>query len=192
MLKFASFFRKRPDIGHAEFHDYWVDTHAELVMRMPGLVRYVQNHPLPGTLTAASRFHGCAEVWLESADALVRDPGSPFWEEVAFQEAMFIDPDSQVVLPVDEKVVKQAKWPREGMKILRTLRTMAGKVPPVFAMPTVARYTRNILRGDTPAFCGGYDSSWFANPGVANAAAPAMRDTASLEVMIVKEFVIKA
>ncbi|MGE0665620.1 MAG: EthD domain-containing protein [Sphingomonadales bacterium] len=191
MLKFISFFRKRPDIGHAEFHDYWIDTHAELVMRMPGLVRYVQNHPLPGTLTATSRFHGCAEVWLESAEALVREPGSPFWEEVAVQEAMFIDPDSQIVLPVDEKVVKQANWPREGMKVLRTLRSMAGKVPPVFAMPTVARYARNTVRGDASAFCAGYDASWFASPAVANAAAPHMRDPASLEIMIVREYVVK-
>lgn len=190
MLKFASFFRKRPDIGHDEFHEYWIGTHAELVMRMPGLVRYVQNHPLPGTLSAASRFHGVAEVWLESADALIREPDSPFWEEVAFQEAMFIDPDSQVVLPVDEKVVKDGKWPREGMKILRTLRTMAGRVP-VFAMPAVGRYSRHTLRGGAPAFCGGYDSSWFANPGVAHAAAPAMKDPSSLEIMIVKEFVVK-
>jgi len=191
MLKFASFFRKRPDISHDEFHEYWIGTHADLVMRMPGLVRYVQNHPLPGTLSATSRFHGVAEVWLESADALAREPGSPFWEEVAFQEAMFIDPDSQVVLPVDEKVVKDGKWPREGMKILRTLRTMAGKAPPVFAMPAVGRYSRNTLRGGEPTFCGGYDSSWFANPGVAHAAAPAMKDPSSLEVMIVKEFALK-
>ena len=190
MLKFASFFRKRPDIGHDEFHEYWIGTHAELVMRMPGLVRYVQNHPLPGTLNASSRYHGVAEVWLESADALIREPGSPFWEEVAFEEAMFIDPESQVVLPVDEKVVKNAKWPREGMKVLRTLRSMGGKVPPVFAMPTVARYSRNTVQGE-PAFCAGYDSTWFANPAVAHAAAPAMKDPASLEIMIVKEFVIK-
>lgn len=191
MLKFASFFRKRPDIGHDEFHEYWIGTHAELVLRMPGLVRYVQNHPLPGTLSAASRFHGVAEVWLESADALIREPGSPFWEEVAFEEAMFIDPDSQVVLPVDEKLVKNARWPRDGMKVLRTLRSMGNKVPPVFAMPTVARYARNTLRGGEPAFCAGYDSTWFANPAVAHAAAPAMKDPASLEVMIVKEFVVK-
>ena len=29
----ASFFRKRPDIGHDEFHEYWIETHAELVLR---------------------------------------------------------------------------------------------------------------------------------------------------------------
>ena len=192
MLKFASFFRKRPDIGQADFHEYWIGTHAQLVLQMPGLVRYVQNHPLPGTLHESSPFHGVAEVWLESADALIREEGSPFWEEVAFQEASFIDPDSQVVLPVDEKAVKDGKWPRDGMKILRTLRSMDGKVPPVFAMPTVGRYTRNTVRGGASAFCAGYDSSWFANPGVANTAAPAMRNPASLEIMIVMEHVIKA
>jgi uncharacterized protein (TIGR02118 family) len=191
MLKFASFFRKRPDIGHDEFHEYWIETHADLVLRMPGLVRYVQNHPLPGTLSAASRYHGVAEVWLESADALVREPGSTFWDEVAFQEAMFIDPDSQVVLPVDEKLVKPAAWPRDGMKALRTLRSMGGKVPPVFAIPAVARYSRNSVRGGEPAFCAGYDSSWFANPGVAHSAAPAMRDPATVEIMIVREYVVK-
>ena len=67
-----------------------------------------------------------------------------------------------------------------------------GKVPPVLAMPTVGRYTRNTVRGTATGFCAGYDSSWFANPGVANAAAPAMRNAASLEIMIVMEHVIKA
>jgi uncharacterized protein (TIGR02118 family) len=192
MLKFASFFRKRPDIGHADFHEYWIGTHAELVLRMPGLVRYVQNHPLPGTVNDYSPYHGVAEIWLESADALVREPGSPFWEEVAVQEAMFIDPASQVVLPVDEKVVKGGAWPREGMKIIRTLGSMANKVPPVFAMPQVGRYARNTVRGGAPAFCAGYDASWFANPGVAHKAAPTMADPASLDLMIVMEHVIKA
>ncbi len=192
MLKFASFFRKRPDIGHADFHEYWIGTHAELVLRMPGLVRYVQNHPLPGTLSDRSPFHGVAEVWLESEEALRRDPGSPFWEEVAVQEAMFIDTDSQTVIPVDEKVVKGGAWPREGMKVIRTLGSMGNKVPPVFAMPQVGRYARSTVRGGTPTFCAGYDSSWFANPGAAHQASPAMKDPAARDIMIVMEHVIKA
>jgi uncharacterized protein (TIGR02118 family) len=192
MPKFAAFFRKRADIGHADFQRYWLTTHAGVVRRLPGLIRYVQNHPLPGTLLVTSPFHGVAEVWLESAAALERDPAAPYWREVAEDEARFIDPASLTVLPVEERVLKDGAWPRPGIKVLRTLARMDGRAPPVAVLPAVARYARNAGSGDSGAFCAGYDAAWFAGPAEANATAAAMRDPAALQVMVVAEHVILA
>ncbi len=191
MLKFAAFFRKHPELSHAEFQRYWLGVHASVVLRLPGLMRYVQSHPLPGTLQAASPFHGMAEVWLADDADLSRDPADPYWTEVAEDEARFIDPASLTVLPVDERVLKQGEWPRPGIKIVRTLKQMNGKVPPVALMPTVGRYARNTARGEGQ-FCGGYDATWFANPAAAHGTAATMKDAASMDVMITGEHVIKA
>ncbi|MBI1180346.1 MAG: EthD family reductase [Alphaproteobacteria bacterium] len=191
MLKFAAFFRKRPDLSHAQFQRYWLERHAEVVLRLPGLARYVQNHPLPATLPPSSPCHGVAEVWLEDAGALDRNPADPYWEEVGEDEARFIDQASLVVLPVAETAPKSGEWPRPGIKVLRTLSAMDGKVPPVAVLPTVRRYLRNgVTSGE--GFCRGYDCTWFNSLADAHAVAAKMKDPAAMHVMIATEHVIKA
>lgn len=53
MLKMSLAIRRRADLTHAEFLDYWRDVHAPLVVRLAPdirLLRYVQLHGEDGEL----------------------------------------------------------------------------------------------------------------------------------------------
>jgi uncharacterized protein (TIGR02118 family) len=191
MLKFTAFFRKRQDLSQAAFQRHWLEDHAQLVLRLPGLVRYVQNHPLPGLAGDGAAFHGIVEVWLENAAALDRDPEDPYWREVAEDEARFIDPASLSVVPVEETVVKDSDWPRRGVKIIRTLKALADKPPPVAVLPAVRRYARNRVAGEAPAIQG-YDAAWFDTLREAHTATGSLRDPAVLNILLAIEHVMKA
>jgi uncharacterized protein (TIGR02118 family) len=56
---------KRPDgMSLAEFHRWWLNEHAVLVKRFPGLKKYVINL----ASSADQRYDGMAEVWFESQE----------------------------------------------------------------------------------------------------------------------------
>jgi uncharacterized protein (TIGR02118 family) len=57
--------KRRPDLTHEEFCEYWREKHGPLVASMvPWLTKYVQNHPL-GTRGSEYEFDGIAEMWFE-------------------------------------------------------------------------------------------------------------------------------
>ena len=47
MLKFVVGLYRRPDLSPQQFHAILRGEHAELAERLPGLLRYVQNHVVP-------------------------------------------------------------------------------------------------------------------------------------------------
>ena len=48
MIKSIVFFNRRADLTVEAFQDYWLNRHADVVCRLPGLRRYVQSHTLLG------------------------------------------------------------------------------------------------------------------------------------------------
>ena len=48
MIKVCELVRRRPGMSVEEFQAYWRDVHGPIVAALPGLRRYVQDHPLPG------------------------------------------------------------------------------------------------------------------------------------------------
>ena len=68
--------RKKDGISHQEFVDHWLNKHAALCVRLPGLRRYSVN------LVDRKRFpkfgyDGFSELWFDSEEALVAAFGSP-------------------------------------------------------------------------------------------------------------------
>jgi uncharacterized protein (TIGR02118 family) len=61
---------------------YWKDEHAELVARVPGVVRYVQNHCVGGTAGEEPPYAGLGEVWFESREAAEQAAYSAEWQVV--------------------------------------------------------------------------------------------------------------
>jgi uncharacterized protein (TIGR02118 family) len=56
---------KRPDgMSLEEFHHWWLNEHALLVKRFPGLKKYAINL----AASADQRYDGMAEVWFESKE----------------------------------------------------------------------------------------------------------------------------
>lgn len=74
MVKLLFFVHKRPDLGDAEFHEYWRTNHARLIARHApafGIVKYHQSHAIvdePRNAPSEAfphRFDGVAELWFK-------------------------------------------------------------------------------------------------------------------------------
>jgi uncharacterized protein (TIGR02118 family) len=77
-VKSMTFFHRKPGMPLDEFSDYWLNMHAPLVHRTPGLIRYVQNHVLPETVTKLKpMFDGVAELWWPDMASLQNAMKSP-------------------------------------------------------------------------------------------------------------------
>jgi uncharacterized protein (TIGR02118 family) len=94
VLKVVWVARFRDGVPRHEAQRHWLETHAELGARVPGLVRYTQNHvvgPLPvgsGPLEEQVRFDGYSLGWFADAAAYDAAIRSPEWR------AQFADRDN--------------------------------------------------------------------------------------------------
>jgi uncharacterized protein (TIGR02118 family) len=93
-VKWISFIKKRADLSVDAFQDYWRTRHAQLVARLPGVVRYVQCHARRGIYATGRTppFDGIAMVWFESRDALRESGKGPAFEAIRADEGNLIAP----------------------------------------------------------------------------------------------------
>ena len=127
MIKQATFFKRRPDLGPAEFHDYWRNRHPEVVCRLPGLRRYVQNHAVADD----GPFDGIAEVWFDDTDAMRATVGTPELEAVRADEPNFLDVAGMGSIITDEYVIKDGA-PDAGDKLMALVFRQAQHAPERF------------------------------------------------------------
>jgi uncharacterized protein (TIGR02118 family) len=70
-VKNYEFVTKRPDMGRADFDDYWARVHGPLAATIPTIARYVQAHLSPGTRDAGlAPFDGLAVTWFDDVAAM--------------------------------------------------------------------------------------------------------------------------
>lgn len=81
MLKQLSIFRRREDLPQETFRDYWRDRHPEVVTRLPGIRRYVQNH-VTGVLRGEPAWDGIAEVWFDDLESMRANVSSPVLADI--------------------------------------------------------------------------------------------------------------
>ena len=114
MIKISELLTRRPGMTRAEFHDYWRNVHAPLVMGIPEIRRhnrrYVQCHTQPEWFDflppGGALYDGVAEIWVDSLDAARQLFAEPkFAELVAPDELEFLDVGKTVILVTDETTV---------------------------------------------------------------------------------------
>ncbi len=124
MVKFVYCIRKRADLSDEEFHDYWLNRHGPLVMKLApslDLKRYVQSHAMTldlHELIRATRglnqhYDGLAELWWESIDAFIDAASSPEGMDadaaLREDEARFIDLADSCIFFSEEQTVYERK-----------------------------------------------------------------------------------
>jgi uncharacterized protein (TIGR02118 family) len=94
MIKTVTLLTRRPDLTPEEFQAYWRDVHAPLVLKLPGVRRYVQSRPvhIPGRTPP---YDGLAEVWYDDLEALRATIGSRACEELLADEVNFMGPATE-------------------------------------------------------------------------------------------------
>ena len=87
-----------------EFQSHWREHHGPLAARVPGLRRYVQDHPLPELYGGrnAPLCDGVAEAWFDSLEDLQRSTDMPEVKAVRADEPNFMDVSKLVFLLTED------------------------------------------------------------------------------------------
>ena len=181
MLKQLSIFRRREDLSQEAFRDYWRNRHPEVVTRLPGIRRYVQNH-VTAVLRGDPVWDGIAEVWFDDIESMRANVGSQVLADIRADEANFIAADSMVSIVTHEHVFVDDMDASEPRKVLALVKRSPGLAaeqfqgewrrgvgPQVADLPGVRRYVQDHCRlgiyraGRAPAF-DGMASLWYGEP----------------------------
>jgi uncharacterized protein (TIGR02118 family) len=108
MIKSVGLLVRREGLTHAQFVKHWVEVHAPLALKVPGLRRYVQSHILeergrPDIPSIGIAIDGIAELWYDDHDAMARALATPEMKALHADGALFIGRIQSVI--VEERVV---------------------------------------------------------------------------------------
>ena len=101
MTKSIFMLYRRPDMNGDQFREYWKNTHAQIVAKMPGLKKYVQNYAL-ATKEGEPPVAGIAEVYFDSVEAMQEALSSPEGEAAITDLQNFTDAEKTATVVVDE------------------------------------------------------------------------------------------
>ena len=181
MLKQLSIFRRREDLSQEAFRHYWRNRHPEVVTRLPGIRRYVQNH-VTAVLRGNPGWDGIAEVWFDDIESMRANVGSRVLADIRADEANFIAAGSMVSIVTAEHAFVDDLTGSELRKVLALVKRSHGLTaeqfqgewrrevgPQVADLPGVRRYVQDHCRlgiyraGREPAF-DGMASLWYGEP----------------------------
>ena len=133
MIKVVAFFKRKPGVTVEAFDRHWGTRHAELVRRLPGLRRYVQNPTLEsGYRKREPVYDGVAEAWFDHRDALRVSGASAEYRAVKADEVSFLEAASLGSLVTDEVVVVDGPQPRDSVKLIAFLNRRPDLEPGAF------------------------------------------------------------
>jgi uncharacterized protein (TIGR02118 family) len=107
MVKAVFMMSRKPGLTITQFQEHWFDVHGQLVARIPGLRRYVQNHAVAEAYGVMPMTHdGFSELWFDDVRELQRAATTPEWQAVQDSARMlFAEPVALVV--ARERVQKE-------------------------------------------------------------------------------------
>jgi uncharacterized protein (TIGR02118 family) len=107
--------RPRAGLPRAEALEAW-ERHVELVARLPGLRRYVQNRALASPDGGEPPFAGVGELWFDDAEAARAALTSPEWQAVLDDAVTFMELESVVATWVERGRMIEAQ-PEAGGRV---------------------------------------------------------------------------
>jgi uncharacterized protein (TIGR02118 family) len=111
------FFKRKAGMPVEQFQAYWRTRHPDVVVKLPGIRRYVQSHTrLAIYRTREPVYDGIAELWADDLDALRAMVKHPQYQAVTADEAEFIDRASMGGLVAREHVIKDGPVPAGAVK----------------------------------------------------------------------------
>ena len=117
MLKACTLIHRKSGMSVEEFQTYWRTIHADIVVQLPNVRRYVQSHPLIQGYTKQNLIYdGLAEIWVDDTDVLRTMAATSAYQNVAADEANFIDQKRTELILTEEHVIKDGLTPHDGVK----------------------------------------------------------------------------
>lgn len=192
MVKIIIFFKRKPGMSVEDFQQHWRTTHADIIVKLPGIKRYVQSHVLASAYRKGEPvYDGVAESYFESTQAMKDLAKTPFYAAVLADEPNFIDRPGMGSIITDEYIVKDLAPPKNALKTIDLVNRKAGMSVDEFqkywrethgplsqAASAMRRYVQDHTRrgiydsGRTPPY-DGVAMAWFDSIDALRAAAPA-------------------
>jgi len=194
MVKAIYFIKRKAGMSLEDFRRYWLNQHAEVVLRVPEVRKYVQSH----TMDSRYRKHepiydGVAELWYDSTDVMRRIAATPESAAAAADDANFIDMSKFKFVLTEERVQKENPVEPAMPKLIAFIRRKPAMAveefqsywrnthgPLACRIPGIRRYVQCHVRPS--AYAGGrepiYDGvaeTWFENYEAMTAGAPEYR-----------------
>src|SRR2546426_11311000 len=160
MVKAVSFFKRKAGMSVDAFQAYWRTAHPEVVVKLPGIRRYVQSHTLPSAYRKGEPvYDGIAELWFDDTGAMRALAGTAAYAAVQADEARFIERSTMGLIITEEHVVKDGAVPADGGKNVEFVTRKPGMEadrfhqywdrapgPPAARIPVVRRYVQSHTR----------------------------------------------
>ena len=122
MIKVVIFFKRLPGMPLEAFQEHWRTRHAALIVRLPGLRRYVQNYPIEDDPV----FDAVAESSFDDTQAMKDLARTPAYAAVLADEPKFIDRASMGSIITEERVLKDGSPPPGAVKRLAFVKRDGG------------------------------------------------------------------
>ena len=92
MIKLVYCLTKKEGLTDEEFFHYWLNVHAPIGARIPGLRKLVQSHRItvPGDQFQPD-YDGVAELWFDNVESMLAARSSDEWKASTTDEANFVD-----------------------------------------------------------------------------------------------------
>jgi uncharacterized protein (TIGR02118 family) len=191
MVKIVIFFKRKPGMSVEDFQKHWRTVHADIIVRLPGIRRYVQSHVLAsGYRKGEPVYDGVAESYFDDTQAMKALAKTPEYAAVLADEPNFLDRASMGSIITDEYVIKDAPAPANAVKSIDFVNRKAGMSVDEFqkywkdvhgplcnTASAMRRYVQNQTRrsiyesGRTPPF-DGVAMTWFDDMQALRDAAP--------------------
>jgi uncharacterized protein (TIGR02118 family) len=181
MIKVVACIDRKPGMAVAAFQDYWLNRHPAVVLKLPGLRRYLQSHVRPSGYRGGRvlAHDGIAELWFDDPAALKAANDGPEIAAVLADEASFLDTSRRIVLVCDEHVIVDRPAPAGAVKNVEFVHRRPGMAvadfqrywrevhgPLAARIPSIRRYVQSHVResayrdGRQPAY-DGLAVTWF-------------------------------
>lgn len=190
MVKVVIFFKRRDGMSVEDFQRHWRTTHADLILKLPGITRYVQSYVLAASYRKGEpAFDGVAESYFENTQAMKELATTSSYKAVLADEPNLIDRASMGSIITDEYVVNDASVPKNALKTIDLVNRRAGLSvdefqkywrevhgPLCHAASAMRRYVQNLTRraiydsGRVPPYDGAA-MAWFDSMDALRAAA---------------------
>ncbi len=185
MIKRMGFVKRKDGMSLEAFHAHWLNVHAPLAAKAPGLRRYIVSTTIVGEgLSYTPAFDGLAEFWYDDMDALEAAEASPEWAATRADSPNFIG-SVAALFTTEVAIIEDSKTPRERESSIKYMGLLTRKhgttveemqshwrdvhAPLVCAeFTTMVRYIQSHALPETygtarhPAY-DGVPSAWFAS-----------------------------
>lgn len=172
MVKTVAFFKRRVGMAVDEFQAYWRTRHPEVIIKLPGVRRYVQSHTRPAAYRSGEPvYDGIAELWFDNTGAIRALRDTPEIAVVQADEARFIERSTMGLIITDDHVVMDGPVPANAAKGVGFVRRKPGMTVEAFqrhwltahgplgaAIPSLRRYVQSHTR--LAAYDRGREPAW--------------------------------